>query len=320
MAVYTHITDEDLREFLTRYDLGELTSFSGIAEGVENSNFLVRTTVGTFILTLYEKRVNPDDLPFFLGLMTHLSENGLSCPTPVAGRDGTVLQELNDRPGAVVTFLEGVWPRRIHPSHCRSLGAAMAAMHRAGADFTMRRDNALSVASWRPLMHACRLPEHEIYHGLHNELNTELNWLEQHWPTDLPVGVVHADLFPDNVFYLHEDVSGIIDFYFACTDFLVYDLAICLNAWCFENDGSFNMTKARLMIAAYQQVRPLSPEELAALPTLARGSAMRFLLTRLYDWLNHPEGAMVKPKDPMEYLKKLRFQQKVSRPSAYGLE
>jgi homoserine kinase type II len=320
MAVYTHITDEDLSAFLTQYDVGELTSFSGIAEGVENSNFLVRTTTGTYILTLYEKRVDPNDLPFFLGLMGHLSASGMSCPTPILGRDDAALKELNGRPAAMVTFLEGVWPRRIQPGHCRSLGGAMAGMHLASTNFEMRRPNALSVESWRPLLTSCELPSREIYHLLYNELNVELNTLEADWPTDLPVGVVHADMFPDNVFFLREDVSGIIDFYFACTDFLAYDLAICLNAWCFESDGAFNVTKARLMISAYQKVRPLSALELDALPILARGSAMRFLLTRLYDWLNQPEGALVKPKDPMEYLKKLRFHQKVSSTSAYGLE
>ena len=320
MAVYTHITDDDLSAFLTQFDIGELTSFSGIAEGVENSNFLVRTTAGTYILTLYEKRVDPDDLPFFLGLMGHLSASGMSCPTPIVGRDGKALKELNGRPAAMVTFLEGVWPRRIQPGHCRSLGGAMAAMHLASTNFEMRRINALSVKSWRPLLSSCGLPGREIYHALYNELNVELNALESDWPADLPIGVIHADMFPDNVFFLHEDVSGVIDFYFACTDFLAYDLAICLNAWCFESDGAFNVTKAQLMIASYQKVRPLSAMELRALPVLARGSAMRFLLTRLYDWLNPPEGAMVEPKDPMEYLKKLRFHQKVASPSAYGLE
>ncbi len=320
MAVYTHITDDDLSDFLTQYDIGELTSFSGIAEGVENSNFLVRTTTGSYILTLYEKRVDPDDLPFFLGLMGHLSAEGMSCPTPIRAKDGKALKQLNDRPAAMVTFLEGVWPRRIQPGHCKSLGGAMAAMHLAGANFEMRRVNSLSVADWRPLLASCGLPGREIYHALHNELNVELARLEKDWPDDLPTGVIHADMFPDNVFFLHEDVSGIIDFYFACTDILAYDLAICLNAWCFETDGSFNVTKARLMLSSYQRVRPLTPREVEALPILARGSAMRFLLTRLFDWLNQPKGALVKPKDPMEYLKKLRFHQQVTGPAAYGIE
>jgi len=319
MAVYTPISDEELEAFLDEYDLGQLVSFSGIAEGVENSNFLVRTTADTFILTLYEKRVNPDDLPFFIELMRHLAKKGLNVPSPVPGRDGVTLRALNGRPAAVVTFVNGVWRRRIQPSCCRELGAGMAEMHLAGQDFAMARANDLSVAGWRPLFESCDLPSREIYHALHNQLNGELRHLEAHWPTDLPAGTIHADLFPDNVFFLADKLSGFIDFYFACTDLLAYDLAICLNAWCFEKDGSFNVTKAQNLVSGYESVRPLSVAEREALPILARGSALRFLLTRLYDWLNHPEGALVKPKDPMEYQQKLRFHQTVSGPTAYGL-
>ena len=319
MAVYTPVTDEDLASFLTGYDIGSLTSFSGIAEGVENSNFLVRTTGGTYILTLYEKRVNPDELPFFINLMTHLARRGLSCPQPVAARDGAMLRELNGRPAAIVTFLEGVWRRRILPACCHALGTAMAELHLAGLDFGMRRENNLSVSAWRPLLESCDMRSEPIYHGLYNGLKVEVGYLEDNWPADLPTGVIHADLFPDNVFFLGDDVSGLIDFYFACTDTMVYDLAICLNAWCFETDGSFNVNKAQQLIAGYLTRRELSVEERHALPVLARGSALRFMLTRLYDWLNHPEGALVKPKDPMEYLQKLRFHQSVIHPSAYGL-
>lgn len=319
MAVYTPVSDDELQAFLAEYDIGEVTSFAGIAEGVENSNFLVRTTRSTYILTLYEKRVKLGDLPFFIGLMDHLARKGLSCPRPVPARDGATLRTLNGRPAAVVTFLEGMWHRRIQPAYCRSLGAAMAAMHVAGADFPMTRANDLSVAGWRPLLEACGMQSNQIYHGLYNALNTELGLLERSWPERLPTGTIHADLFPDNVFFLGDQVSGIIDFYFACTDALAYDLAICLNAWCFENDGSFNVTKARQLVTGYQTVRALSPAEREAIPVLARGSALRFLLTRLYDWLNHPEGAFVKPKDPMEYHQKLRFHQSASGPSAYGL-
>jgi homoserine kinase type II len=319
MAVYTPISDEELEAFLAEYDLGALVSFSGIAEGVENSNFLVRTTDDTYILTLYEKRVNPNDLPFFIELMRHLAAKGLNVPSPMPGRDGRTLRELNGRPAAVVSFVEGVWRRRIQPSCCRELGMAMARMHVAGGDFAMVRENNLSVAGWRPLFDSCELPAREIYHPLHNQLNTELTHLEAHWPRGLPTGTIHADLFPDNVFFLGDRLSGLIDFYFACTDILAYDLAICLNAWCFEKDGSFNVTKAQNLVGGYESVRPLAAAEREALPVLARGSALRFLLTRLYDWLNHPEGALVKPKDPMEYNQKLRFHQSVSGPSAYGL-
>ncbi|MCI5112072.1 MAG: homoserine kinase, partial [Marivita sp.] len=266
-----------------------------------------------------EKRVNPNDLPFFIELMRHLAAKGLNVPSPMPGRDGRTLRELNGRPAAVVSFVEGVWRRRIQPLCCRELGMAMARMHVAGGDFAMVRENNLSVAGWRPLFDSCELPAREIYHPLHNQLNTELTHLEAHWPRGLPTGTIHADLFPDNVFFLGDRLSGLIDFYFACTDILAYDLAICLNAWCFEKDGSFNVTKAQNLVGGYESVRPLAAAEREALPVLARGSALRFLLTRLYDWLNHPEGALVKPKDPMEYNQKLRFHQSVSGPSAYGL-
>ena len=320
MAVYTDVGDEDLTSFVAQYDIGAAASCKGIAEGVENSNYLLRTERGSFILTLYEKRVAPGDLPFFIALMEHLAERNIACPTPVKGRDGVALRTLCGRPAAIVTFLEGLWPRRILPFHCAGLGEALARLHLAGADFAMKRPNNLSVAGWRTLYEACQARAHEVRPGLAEELGQELEDLERLWPKDLPAGVIHADLFPDNVFFRDQAVSGLIDFYFACTDFLTYDIAICLNAWCFEADGSFNVTKARLLLSNYRAARPLSRAEFDALPLLARGSALRFLLTRLYDLLNHPEGALVRPKDPLEYLRKLRFHRSIERPSAYGLD
>lgn len=320
MAVYTEVSDEDLAAFLVQYDLGQVVSFKGIAEGVENSNYLMRTNRDSFILTLYEKRVARADLPYFLGLMEHLAAAGLACPVPVQGRDGEFLRELCGRPAAIISFLDGLSPRRVQPYHCAELGKALARMHLAGADFALTRPNALSVDSWRPLFESCDGRAEEVRPGLGNALAAELDHLESHWPRGLPDGVIHADLFPDNVFFLNEKLSGIIDFYFACNDSFAYDIAVCLNAWCFEPDNSFNVTKARLLLQAYATVRPLSSEELQALPLLARGSALRFLLTRLYDWLNHPDGAFVKPKDPLEYWNKLRFHSEVRGPAAYGLD
>jgi homoserine kinase type II len=320
MAVYTDVSDDDLRAFAALYDIGEVLSCKGIAEGVENSNFLVTTERGNFILTLYEKRVTPRDLPFFIALMEHLARHGVACPTPVPGRDGIALRELCGRPAAIVTFLAGMWPRRILPFHCAALGRALAELHRAGASFRMTRANDLAVAGWRSLFESCRTRAAEAQPGLADELAAELALLETVWPRDLPMGVIHADLFPDNVFFRDHELSGLIDFYFACTDFLAYDLAICLNAWCFEADGSFNVTKARLLLDGYRRERPLAPRELAALPVLARGSALRFLLTRLFDWLNPPAGALVRPKDPLEYLRKLRFHRTITDPGGYGLD
>lgn len=320
MAVYTEVGDDELQAFVEGYDIGAILSCKGIAEGVENSNYLIQTERGSFILTLYERRVAEADLPFFLGLMEHLAAKGIPCPTPVHGRDGRALRRLCGRPAAIVTFLDGMWPRRVRPEHCRAVGEALARLHLAGQDFPMDRKNALAVDNWRPLLDASAPRADEVQPGLAERLYRELDFLESAWPTDLPRGICHADLFPDNVFFVGDRLSGLIDFYFACTEFFAYDLAICINAWCFERDGSFNTTKARLMLSSYRRVRPFSDAELAALPVFARGGALRFLLTRLYDWLNQPPGALVRPKDPLEYLAILQFHQGVGGPSAYGLE
>jgi homoserine kinase type II len=320
MAVYTEVSDDELEPFLAGYDLGSALSCKGIAEGVENSNFMLETDKGRFILTLYEKRTRREDLPFFLGLMEHLSERGVSCPLPVHGRDGRALRELCGRPAAMVTFLSGMSIKRITPAHCGELGAALAALHQAGQGFDRSRPNALSLDGWTKLFAETESRADEVRPGLSAELAAELATLKLDWPVGLPSGVIHADLFPDNVFFRGDKLSGLIDFYFACNDFLAYDLAICLNAWCFETDGPFNATKARALLSGYERVRPLSEAERAALPLLCRGSALRFLLTRLYDWLNHPPGAFVRPKDPLEYARKLRFHQGVKSVGEYGLD
>jgi len=318
VAVYTDVAAEDLAAFLADYDIGDLLSYKGIAEGVENSNFLVHTSRGYFILTLYEKRVAAEDLPFFLGLMQHLHARGIICPQPVVSRDGAVLGTVAGRPAAIITFLDGMWIRRPSAGHCAALGETLARLHLAGLDFGQIRANALSVAGWRPLYELCRARAEEVQRGLKPLIAAELSHLEKVWPQQLPRGVIHADLFPDNVFFLGSKLSGLIDFYFACTDALAYDVAICLNAWCFESDQSYNVTKGRALLQAYQQVRPLSEEERDALPLLARGAALRFLLTRLVDWLNVPLGALVRPKDPLEYARKLRFHQAVDSARDYG--
>jgi homoserine kinase type II len=319
MAVYTEVPDDDLDAFLSAYDLGAVRSFKGIAEGVENSNYLLHTEQGSFILTLYEKRVAEQDLPFFLGLMDHLAARGIACPTPVKARDGMALRRLRGRPAALVTFLDGVSVKRPRVEHCAALGPALAGLHDSARDFTGRRANALGIRGFRPLAEACGGEADRVRPGLASEIQSELLALEAAWPKTLPQGIIHADLFPDNVFFMKNAVSGLIDFYFACNDFLAYDLAICLNAWCFEEDGQFNITKARAFLKSYGQKRALRDEELKALPVLARGAALRFLLTRLYDWLKPAEGALVQPKDPLEYLAKLRFHRHVTGPAAYGL-
>ena len=319
MAVYTDVSADDLARFIARYDIGELLSYKGIAEGVENSNFLVHTSAGNFILTLYEKRVAEADLPFFLGLMEHLAARGLNCPQPVKNKEGGMLGVVAGRPAAIVTFLDGLWIRKPNAGHCAAVGEAMARLHLAGADFAIKRPNALSVDSWRPLFEYAGPRGDSVRPGLCNEIVSELGLLEKNWPRDLPVGVIHADLFPDNVFFLGDKLSGLIDFYFACNDMFAYDVAICLNCWCFEPDHSYNVTKGRALLSGYNKVRALSAAEQAALPILARGAAMRFLLTRLVDWLAVPDGALVKPKDPLEYFRKLRFHQSVKSANDYGI-
>ena len=320
MAVYTDVSGEDLAAFLADYDLGAMLSLKGIAEGVENSNYLLHTETGYFILTLYEKRVAETDLPFFIGLMQHLAARGLNCPQPVKNRRGAALGRLAGRPAAIVTYLDGMWPRRQNARQCAAVGEADALLHIDGEGFALTRPNALSIGAWRPLYDSAASRADTVHPGLAAFVEKELGWLEANWPRGLPEGVIHADLFPDNVFFLGEKLSGLIDFYFACNDAFAYDLAICVNAWCFEPDASFNITKGRAMIENYRRRRPLNAEEIEAFPALARGAAMRFLLTRLVDWLNVPAGALVKPKDPLEYFRKLRFHAQATSIRDYGAD
>ncbi|MBP7064522.1 homoserine kinase [Ferrovibrio sp.] len=328
MAVYTEISEDQLCALLAEYDIGSPLSCKGIAEGVENSNYMLGTETGTYFLTLYERRVKREELPYFLGLMDHLAHKGLPCPTPIQGRDGQALREVAGRPCAIISFLNGVSPKRLTPKHCFEVGAATARLHLAGRDFAGQRPNALSIDGWLPLIQACGSRASDVRAGLEHELAREYDSLRATWPDlpgrvgdrPLPHGVIHADLFPDNVLFIGEALSGLIDFYFACNDYYAYDLAVLLNSWCFETDGAFNVTKSRALISGYESVRPLTDGEVHSLPLFARGSALRFLLTRLYDWLNQVPGALVKPKDPMEYWQKLNFHRLVLGASAYGVE
>jgi len=319
MAVYTEVNEAELASFLADYDLGQVLALKGIAEGVENSNFILHVESGYFILTLYEKRVDINDLPFFLGLMEHLAGHGLNCPQPVRNRHGHALGRIAGRPAAIVTFLEGMWDS--HPSvrRCAAVGEALGKLHRSGADFALHRANALGLEAWPLLFDEARARAFEVRPGLADDIAKELAFLEGHWPRHLPRGVIHADLFPDNVLFIGDELSGLIDFYFACTDELAYDVAICLNAWCFEADGSFNISKGLAFFGAYEGVRKLSASEIDAFPILARGAALRFALTRLVDWLNVPADALVHPKNPLEYFGKLRFHQHVDHARELGL-
>jgi homoserine kinase type II len=305
MAVYTDVTDEELTTLLADFDLGAPVAFKGIAEGVENSNFLLETETGRYILTVYEKRVREDELPFFIGLMRWLAAEGYSCPTPIADRNGAALKQIRGKPCAIVSFLPGLSVRRPSVGHCREAGAGLAALHLAVDGIDVARPNNLGQPAWTPMFSALKDQAEELKPGLAATIDADLAYLDANWPKGLPDGVVHADFFPDNVFFQSGKFSGTIDFYFAANDAFAYDVAIALNAWCFEPDGSFNITAARAMVAGYESLRPLSDAESAALPILAHGAAIRFFLTRLHDWYATPAGALVKPKDPLEYERKL---------------
>lgn len=305
MAVYTDITDDELAALLADFDLGAPLAFKGIAEGVENSNFLLETEAGRFILTVYEKRVNEADLPFFLELMRWLAKHGYPSAEPKADRRGDLIKRVRGKPCAIVEFLNGLSVRRPTAAHCREAGAGLAGLHLAQAGFPGQRANDLGQAAWAPLFAGLHDAAEGLKPGLSKVIAQDLEMLARRWPAGLPTGVIHADYFPDNVFFAGPRFAGTIDFYFACVDAFAYDVAIALNAWCFEPDGSFNITSARQFLAGYESLRPLSEAERAALPVLAHGAAMRFFLTRLHDWGATPAGALVRPKDPLEYERKL---------------
>ena len=318
MAVYTTLTDAELAALLAQNDLGEPTALKGIAEGVENSNFFLATDKGRYILTIFEKRVKAEDLPFFMGLTARLAERGVAAPKPIATKAGELVTKVKGKPAAIISFLDGVWPRNPDIAHCAAIGEALARMHVALEGFELSRANALSVDGWEALI-APRLALAEYLRaGLASAIERDVAEVRAAWPKDLPRGVIHADLFPDNALFLGDKLSGIIDFYFACTDFLAYDLAVCLNAWCFEDERDYDLARGGAMIAAYEAIRPLSEAERAALPVLARGAALRFFATRLADWAETPEGAMVRPKSPMEYADKLAFHRAATGAGDYG--
>lgn len=327
MAVYTHVDDEQLAAFLAAYDLGAPRAFKGIAEGVENSNYYLETESGRFILTLFERRANPEDLPYFMALKRHLAGKGFPCPLPVAARDGDVLRPLAGRTAVLVTFLDGLSPRTPNVRQCRELGAALARMHGALSDFSMERANSLGPWAWPSLWTGRAANAEALERGLSAEIEADLAAIKgaRERTRTLPRGTIHADLFPDNAFFLGDAFSGAIDFYFACTDVLAYDLAVCINAWAFEEGGwstglQYNYSKGAALIAGYEAERPLTAGERETLPLLARGAALRFFLTRLVDWSETPTDALVKPKNPLDYAQRLRFHRAAAGPGDYGAD
>jgi homoserine kinase type II len=309
VAVYTHVAAEEISAFLARFDVGTLLCAKGIAEGVENSNYLIETTRGRFILTLYERRVQADDLPFFLNFMNHLALAHLPVPRAIADQSSTLLHTLAGRPACLIQFLPGISVCEPSPALCHSVGKALARLHLVSSSFLETRPNSLSLKGWRALLDALHTaaPSAKV-NALYPSLAAHYSRLERAWPQGLPHCTIHADLFPDNVLSLGDDVTGLIDFYFACNDFAAYDLAITLTAWSFANDGTqFFQDRAHAMVAGYQSIRPLLPQEYEALPLLAQGAALRFSLTRLYDWINTPPDAIVTRKDPEAFARRLDF-------------
>lgn len=319
MAVYTHLTSEDVTNLLKHYAIGTLISFKEIIAGVENSNYFIKTSTGKYILTIYEKRVKIDDLPYYLTLMQHLFQKGFPCPTPIQTVHSQLSYTIKGKACAIISFLEGKSTQNIQNHHLMKLGQSIAQMHLFSKNFPGVKPNHFSVESFSPLFERIKGQIDDVKVGLSDEIQDHLSFVINHWPKHLPTGTIHGDIFPDNVFFDDDQLTGVIDYYFACTDFFMYDIAICLNAWCFEQGGDFNITKAKLLLTHYHEVRPISDEELNALPVLASGASLRFLLTRLFDWLNPSKDAVVTPKDPLEYLKKLRFHHHIKSHHEYGL-
>lgn len=317
MAVYTHIDAEMLADFLKGYDIGSPLVFKGIAEGISNSNYFLQTDVARYILTLYEMRANTHDLPYFLNVMHHLADAGLPCPLPVEDKKGIALQKLAGKDACIISFLDGVSVSHPTADQCASVGKVLAEMHVAAESFGDTRANDLSLAGWRDIADSVHDRAASIMPGLAKLIDDEIAYLQEHWPQNLPTGLIHADLFPDNVLFTGDKLTGIIDFYFACSDIFAFDIATCINAWCFDDEHNFKTSHAKRLTEMYDMYRPLTAAEVNALPILCRGAALRFLVTRTYDWLNPVSDALVSVKDPVEYVKKLQFHQQVKDAADY---
>lgn len=309
MAVYTHLTEADITGFLAAFDIGALEKFQGVEQGVENTNYILhlidaKKSKRKAVLTLFEKRVREADVPFYLSAMAHLSRQGAPTPSPIADRDGMSVHRLAGRPAVLTTFLIGAPHMSPSIENCAALGRTVAELHNAAGGFAQERKNDLGPEGWSALADACRADAERCAPGLTSLIDRALATVSEQWPSDLPRGLIHADLFPDNVFFDGDELCGVIDFYFACTDFFVLDLAICLNAWASEN-GAWNQDKAKALLLGYESVRPLASTEKNALPIMVCGAALRFLLTRLFDWINQVDGAIVTVKDPLEYARLL---------------
>ena len=320
MAVYTKLSEKDLIEFLSKYNIGKIQKHEEIKEGIENTNYLIQTEKGKFILTLYEKRVDEKDLPFFISLMRNLFDKKFPSPEPIINKNGNYISEIFDKKAAVVSFLDGKAKLILNPLDCYEVGVYTAKLHLITKNLVSKRKNKLSVKSWREIYNRVKKDCSKIHPNLSNTIEKNLNEIEMDWPKNIPSGIIHADLFPDNIFFKKNKLSGIIDFYFSCNDYYAFEIAICLNALCFEGKNenlSFNVTKAKKFIDGYSSVRNLTDDEKKSLKVLCKGAAIRFLLTRVFDYLNLIVGAIVKIKDPLEYLKRLEFHESVKNYNDY---
>jgi len=310
MAVYTKLSEKQLIDFFLKYNLGKILNYNEIKEGIENTNYFIKTEKGKFILTLYEKRVDEKDLPFFISLMRNLFDKNFPSPEPIININGSYISEIAKKKAAVVSFLDGVAKKSLDPNDCFNVGVYTAKLHSITKDLKSGRENKLSVDSWEKIYNNVKKDCSKIHPNLPEIIEKNLNEISKNWPRNIPAGIIHADLFPDNIFFKDNKLSGIIDYYFSCYDFYAFEIAICLNALCFEGKNenlSFNVTKAKKFIDGYSSIRDLTEEEKKSLKVLCQGAAMRFLLTRVFDYLNLTEGAIVKIKDPIEYLKRLEF-------------
>ena len=317
MAVYTKLEHQEVRQFLEQYNINNFKDYKGITEGVENTNYLIKTSEQDYILTIYEKRVDENDLPFFIKLLSYLSENKFPCPKPIANKNNEKINRIKNKNAALVTFLNGQSKNKITSEECFEIGKITAQLHEITKKFDINRKNNLSIKNWDSIFEKTIKQKIDLDESIIKKTKNYLNFLKDKWPKNLPQGIIHADLFPDNIFFTNNKVSGIIDFYFACNDFFAYEIAICINSLCFDNNSTFNMTKAKNLIDGYTSIRTLSEDEKKYLPILSMGAAMRFYLTRLYDFYHTDNKADVKIKDPFEYLKKIEFQSTIKNYNEY---
>ena len=320
MAVYTKLSETKLIDFLSKYNVGKLLDFKGIKEGIENTNYFIKTKKGKFILTLYEKRVDKKDLPFFMSLMRNLHDNEFPSPVPIVNKNGSYISEISLKKAAIISFLDGSSKKILSPDNCYQVGIYTAKMHLITKNLAGKRENKLSVNSWRKIYNRVKKDSSKIHPNLNEVIQKNLDEVEENWPKNIPSGIIHADLFSDNIFFKNNKLSGIIDYYFSCYDYYAFEIAICLNALCFEGQKenlSFNVTKAKKYIDGYSKIKKLSEDEKNSIKILCKGAALRFLLTRVFDYLNLTEGAIVKIKDPIEYLKRLEFHDSVKNYQDY---